>query len=191
MAKKIVLVLALVSMIAGGLAAQEKSAAVKKFWLSGEVSLVGAGARGEFMLTPKLSLGLDAYWTSLFFIFNEIGVNAEARFYPWGKKFYAGLGLGLGIHSGTEAMKGKWKISGMGEGEGDGSLHVVTNTGFDIVPEIGWKIDIGKPGGFFINPLAQLPITIGEKQANYFLIAATQFGVSVGFRAACGFGWAF
>ncbi|MDR0527073.1 MAG: hypothetical protein LBG79_04570 [Spirochaetaceae bacterium] len=193
MAKKIVLVLALASMIAGGLAAQEKTAAVKKVWLSGEVSLVGAGARGEFMLGPKMSLGLNTYWTSAFFIFNDIDINAVARFYPWGKKFYAGLGVGFGIHSGLSPVKGKWDVDGTKvEYPDDGSSYLVTLTGVDITPELGWKIDIGKAGGFFINPLVQVPITIGqEKAAVLFGPEPTRFGVGVGFRAACGFGWAF
>jgi hypothetical protein len=107
--------------------AEEKTANVKKSWLSGEASLVGAGARYEFMINEKLSVGVNAYWTSLFFFFNDTGVNVVGRFYPWGKTFYAGLELGLGIHSGIEAFKKDGETL-------DNSDWVVTRTGFDIVP---------------------------------------------------------
>jgi hypothetical protein len=188
--KKVLFVLVLAAFVAGGVFAQEaqaevqKSANVKKLWVSGEVSLLGAGARLEFMLTPKLSVGLDAYWTSLFFIFNDIGVNAVARFYPWGKTFYGGLGLGLGIHSGIEDF--------VKDGETyENTLNIVTRTGFDIVPELGWKIDVGKPGGFFLNPVLQLPLTLGKSKLLVGNNTEGDFGMSVGFRVAFGLGGAF
>ncbi|MDR2516050.1 MAG: hypothetical protein LBC88_01565 [Spirochaetaceae bacterium] len=163
MAKKVVLLLVLAAVAAGGVFAQEKTANVKRNWVSGEVSLIGAGLRYEFMINEKLSVGVNAYWSSLFFIFNELGANAVARFYPWGKKFHAGLGLGYDIHTGVTAR-----------------------AGLGIVPEVGWKIDVGNPGGFFINPLVQLPITLGKD--DYW---GAGFGIGIGFRAAIGLGWAF
>ena len=185
MAKKVLVLLVLAVVIAGGVFAQEKAANVKRSWLSGEVSLVGAGARYEFMVNEKLSLGVNAYWTSLFFIFNDLGANVVGRFYPWGKTFYAGLGLGLGIHSGIEPLKK--------DGETwDDSDWVVTRTGFDIVPELGWKIDVGQPGGFYLNPHAQLPLTLGTQKATIWGVDYEgDFGMSVGFRAALGLGWSF
>jgi hypothetical protein len=181
MLKKGLLVLVLACVLAGGVFAQEKTADVEKFWVSGEVSLVGAGARAEYMLTPKFSVGLNAYWTSLFFIFNVLGINAVGRFYPWGKMFYAGLGLGFAIHTGVEDFRKDGKRI-------DNSDTLISRTGFDFVPEIGWKIDLGKPGGFFLNPHAQLPLTLGVQKA---WGETGDFGVSVGFRAALGLGWAF
>jgi hypothetical protein len=187
MAKKGLLVLLLAAIAVGGVFAQEKTTDVKKFWVSGEVSLVGAGLRGEFMLTPKFSVGVDAYWTSLFFIFNDIGLNAVGRFYPWSKTFYAGLGLGFAIHTGIEDLV----IDGVTYSN---ALDWVERTGFGIVPELGWKIDIGNPGGFFLNPVLQLPLTLGTTYISTYRNLPSNkgdFGLSVGFRAACGFGWAF
>jgi hypothetical protein len=182
MAKKGLLVLVLACVLEGSVFAQEKTTDVDKFWLSGEVSLVGVGARAEYMLTPKFSVGLNAYWTSLIFIFNDIGVNAVGRFYPWGKIFYAGLGLGFAIHTGIEDFK---KDGEKYDNDGD---TLISRTGFGVVPEIGWKIDLGKPGEFFLNPHAQFPITLGTQEA---WGETGDFGVSVGFRAALGLGWAF
>jgi hypothetical protein len=175
------LILLLAAIAAGGIFAQEKTADVKKFWVSGEVSLVGAGARGEYMLTPKISVGLNAYWTSLFFVFNDIGINAVGRYYPWGKMFYAGLGVGYATHSGDEEVTVDW---GWPLGEVT-DKWIVVRKGFGIVPEVGWKIDLGNPGGFYLNPQAQLPLIIGKRDLD------NKSGVSVGFRVACGAGWAF
>jgi hypothetical protein len=155
--KKVFMVLVLALIIAGGVFAQDA-----KNWISGEVSILGAGARYERMLTPKFSLGADVYWTSLFFFWNDFGANAVGRFYPWAGKFYTELGLGLGVHTGLTAM-----------------------TGVDIVPGLGWKIDVGKKGGFFIEPGIQVPITLGVDQ--YW----GGFGAGVGVRAYLGLGGAF
>jgi hypothetical protein len=68
---------------------------------------------------------------------------------------------------------------------------LVTKSGFDIVPEIGWKIDVGAPGGFFLNPLVQLQLTLGKSDLILGSGKEADFGVSVGFRAALGLGWSF
>jgi hypothetical protein len=185
MAKKMVLALLFAALVGGGVFAQEKTANVKRNWVSGEVSIVGAGARYEFMINEKLSVGVNAYWTSLFFIFNDLGVNAVARYYPWGKMFYAGLGLGLGIHTGVEPFKK--------DGKDMGDVGLITRTGFDIVPEVGWKIDVGQPGGFFLNPLVQAALTLGTPEAVISVSGDTKgdFGLSFGVRPAFGMGWAF
>ncbi|MDR0382507.1 MAG: hypothetical protein LBH50_00800, partial [Spirochaetaceae bacterium] len=189
MAKKGLFVLVLASALAGGAFAQEKTADAGKFWVSGEVSLIGAGVRGEYMLTQKFSVGLNAYWTSLFFFWNDIGVNAFARFYPWGKKFYAGLGLGYAIHTGDENVE-----SGSSSVYTYETVAVVKRNGFGIVPELGFKIDLGRAKGFFLNPHIQLPLILGKKDHSglwYDDDDSGKFGVSVGFRAALGLGWAF
>jgi hypothetical protein len=185
MSKKGLLVLLLAAIAVGGIFAQEKTADVKKLWVSGEVSLVGAGARGEFMLTPNFSVGLNAYWTSLI-LWNDLGANVFGRFYPWGKTFYAGLGLGYAIHTGVEP------IVVDGEKLDNTGNWLVTRAGFDIVPELGWKLDLGNPGRFFLNPLVQLPLTLGSQEvAGWGTERKGDFGLSVGFRAALGLGWAF
>jgi hypothetical protein len=175
--------LVLATVVAGGVFAQEKTANVKRSWLSGEVSLLGAGARYEFMINKNLSVGVNAYWTSLFFVLNDVGANVVARFYPWGKTFYAGLGLGFGLHTGIEDFVMDGKILG---------AELISRTGFDIVPELGWKIDVGKPGGFFLNPLVQLALTLGVPETAYWgPVIEGDFGLSVGFRAGLGMGWSF
>jgi hypothetical protein len=128
------------------------------------------------MLTPKLSAGLNAYLS-----FNNIGINVAGRFYPWGRTFYAGLGFGFGVHSGIEP------IANIPDTE-----WFIMRVGFDIVSELGWKIDVGNPGGFFLNPLVQVPLTFGNQVlADMGEDYEGVFGFSVGFRASLGLGWAF
>jgi hypothetical protein len=35
--------------------------------------------------------------------------------------------------------------------------------GATIIPSFGWKIDVGAPGGFFINPGIRFPLSIGKQ----------------------------
>jgi hypothetical protein len=173
MTKKIFLVLVLAAVFAGNASAQ---ANVKNNWISGEASLVGGGATYERMLTQNFSVGLNAYWTSFFIIFNDLGLNAVGRWYPWGGSFYAELGAGFGQHPGVVTI--------------NGTADVGAVVGFDLVPGLGWKIDLGQPGGFFIEPLVQVPITLGVAKAAWWY-GDNEFGAAVGFRAAFGLGYAF
>jgi hypothetical protein len=67
---------------------------------------------------------------------------------------------------------------------------LVTSTGVGVSPGIGWKLDPGKPGGFFIEPGISVPITIGK--TSYWLAEIEgEVGVSVGFIIYCGLGAAF
>ena len=190
MAKKALVLLVLAAALAGGVFAQEKASNIKKNWLSGELSLLGAGARYEYMLNKNWSVGVNAYWTSLFFVYNDLGANVVGRFYPWGKTFFAELGVGFGAHSGVETVDDTftagnrtYRVTG---------AELVTMNGVGIVPGIGWKLDVGKPGGFYMSPLLQVPITIGEKDfSSIWSGAENEFGVGVGFRAAFGMGIAF
>jgi hypothetical protein len=171
--KKSFLLVAFAVLLGGGgggsLFAQANS---KNNWLSGELSIIGAGATYERMLSQNFSLGVNVYWTSLFLIFNDLGTNVIGRWYPWGGNFYTELGLGFGTHT------------ALGSGDGDAMFSVAAVNGVALVPGIGWKIDVGQPGGFFIEPIIQLPITLGGTVEN-------KFGSGVGFRAAFGMGVSF
>jgi hypothetical protein len=115
------------------------------------------------MLTDKLSVGANVYYSSLLIMMTEIEAGASVRYYPWGKTFFAGFGLGYHMTEET-----------IGEG---------LSTGGAITPEIGWKIDVGNAGGFFVQPGLKLPITLGMRRG--------EFGVGFGAVAYCGLGWAF
>ena len=169
--KKTLFSLVLAILVASGAFAQAN-------WISGEVSLIGGGIRYERMLNEQWSIGANAYWSSLFFFWNEMGVHASARFYPWSGAFFVGASLGFHIHTALNAP--------------DGYLGTTQILGAAISPEIGWRIDVGNPGGFFIQPGIKLPVTFGirEREA-VFGGRETGFGVGVGFVPYFGMGVAF
>ena len=123
-------------------AKQTKAANAKDNWISGELVIpvrylgIGIAAQYERMLSAKISLGANIYY-SFFGDSNDLGLEAFFRYYPWGKTFFLGMGLGLNYY-----------------------MLVKVSFGFleaGLSPEIGWKIDTGKPGGFFIQPGIKLP----------------------------------
>ena len=163
-----------------GLFAQTSSA---KNWISGEVSLMGVGVRYEYMLNPGLSIGVNAYWNTLFWFWNEVGVDISARWYPnvsWGGPFFVGLALGYHIHTGTYEYTGTYG----GTYEWFGSV-----TGGAITPELGWKVDVGDAAKFYLQPGIKFPITLGVLEA----YGASDSGFRLGFGIVIylGMGYAF
>jgi len=130
----------------------EKSANVKNNWMSYELAFMGIGIRYERMLSPKGSFGLNVYFNPFPDLATKyFEINTFFRGYPWGKTFFLGAGLGYHhefIH--YEVINGS-TIS-----------YNVTSSGFTIIPEIGWKIDVGKAGGFYIMPSLSVPLVFGE-----------------------------
>ena len=57
--------------------------------------------------------------------------------------------------------------------------------GFFVEPGIGWKIDVGKEGGFFIEPSAAFPVRFGVNSSN------KEFEYGFGFIAQIAFGCKF
>jgi len=192
--KKVLFVLVLAAVVAGGVFAQEKEV---KNWISGEVSIFGGGIRYEYMLNDKFSVGVNGYAQTLI-VWNDLGINAVARFYPF-EIFFAELGLGFGYHSGVGdiTINGP-KGSGMFYGK---DSYTYTNEwigikGFSIVPGLGFKIDFDSPGGFFVQPGVKVPIIIGKKKpimdwyGDYEKYYTSEVGVGVGFIVYCGLGYA-
>ena len=173
--KKLVLILVFANVIVGGIFSQEKSANIRNNWISGEVNILGGGVRYERMLNEHVSLGVNVYYSTLFFFWNEFGVDAAMRLYPSGKAFYFGLNAGYHVHSAITA-------------DSDNFIDVEAMDGGAFTPEIGWKIDVGRPGGFFIQPGIKVPITLGMKEK---AIGDREFGVGVGVVPYFGLGGAF
>jgi hypothetical protein len=170
--RKAIVMLVLAIAVAGGVSAQTGSA---KNWISGQIGLFNAGVGYERVLTPALSVGGQAYFNSFFFFWNSVAVEAFAKYYPFQGNFYGKLGLGFGTISGTD---NDW---------------VYITSGFLIDPGIGWKIDVGQPGGFFIEPKISVPIVLGKR--DYDALGGNtkegEFKVGVNFVAAFGMGYAF
>ena len=181
--RKVLPFLILTVLMTGVVFAQED---VKKNWVSGEISLLGVGVRYEFMLNPKFSVGVNGYWNNLFIVWNDWGVGANGRFYPWGGSFFAELGLGFSFHSGID----DYNVT-VNDNTYIGSDWVGT-TGVGIAPGVGWKIDAGKPGGFFVQPGIRVPVTLGRKKPIIDIYRYDgKFGAGVGVIIYCGFGGAF
>ncbi|MCL2878751.1 MAG: hypothetical protein FWF29_00775 [Treponema sp.] len=109
-----------------------RTADIRKNWLSLDIG--GIGPRYERMLGHKISLGTFAYWVfPMDMSYNCFGADASFNFYPWGKTFYLGTSLGFFYRTYS-------------------SDEYNDDFGLSITPEIGWKIDIGKPGGFYMKP---------------------------------------
>ena len=145
--------------------AQEKEV---KNWISGEVSILGGGARYERMLTEKMSIGANAYWTTLI-LFTDLEVGASFRYYVWRQILFVGGGLGFHMYRGTYI---------------DWFAYV---TGVALTPEIGFRIDVGDTGGFFLQPGLKIPITFGAVS----LDTGNRFRVGVGVVPYLGLGGAF
>ena len=186
--KRIFLFVVLVLILAGGVFAQSDGI---KNWVSGEVSILGGGVRYEYMLFPNLSLTANAYINTLI-VWNDWGFTAGARYYPFSQGFIGGLfgelALGFGYHSGV----GKLSYTDSDDFDWEYNDWVKT-LGFVISPGVGLKIDVGPPGGFYIQPGLKVPIVLGSKKpvVDWFSDYKAKFGVGVGFLLYVGFGYAF
>ena len=131
-----------------------KTANVRNNWLSIGVTGAGIGLRYERMLNAKMALGADVYFniigvslsTQEFAIYNDFGADATLRIYPFGKIFY--IGTGLGFH--------------FGDGDSVGNYDREFLSGFAVSPELGFKIDLFKSGGFFLDIGVKVPLLIVE-----------------------------
>jgi len=162
--KRVLLFLVLAMVIATGVFAQTD---YKRNWVGGEVSILGAGARYEFMVTPWMSVGANVYWSTLI-LFADFGANVVARFYPlagindtWRKKpgLFIETGLGFGFHRGTVTFD-NYNSYGQLQRNTDWGQTL----GFQIAPAVGWRFDFGDLGGFYFSPGIRVPITIGPQK---------------------------
>ena len=148
-------------------------------WISGEISILGVGARYDFQVNNSFSVGVTGFFNTLI-LWNAIGFQVAGRFYPGVMKnsFYAELGLGFGWVTGTES--------------GDYIDWVYITRGLMVTPAIGWKLKFGsRPKGFFINPQLGVPIVFGKRTYDTWNDAEGEFKIGFHVRPAIGFGGAF
>ena len=156
MVKRILFVLVLAVLISGAAFAQNH-------WLSYEVSFVGSGGglRYELMILKELSVGINGYFD--YFILSEIGYNYggdfSVRFYPFSGTFF--IGIGVGYHAIT-GWDNNFSYSYSAGSSSTGASYRVNGIG--ITPEIGWKIDVGTQGAFFIQPGIKIPLALGTSE---------------------------
>jgi hypothetical protein len=129
-----------------------------KNWFSGEVSILGGGLRYERMLNDKMSIGGNVYYSTFFVLWgHDLGADFSFRFYPWGGTGSVPEGLffggGLGFHM-------NW--IGLASYLADDDW--MTLYGGAITLDVGWKLDVGGPGGFFLQPGIKVPIYLGARK---------------------------
>ena len=145
-------------------------------WISGELNFVpisydrewtsllethvplnmGIGARYERMLGSRISLGTNIYWEPSWLNWGgggyyTFGIDASFHFYPWGKTFFLGAALGFYYYNTYTSF-----------------TRTDHSIGAAITPEIGWKIDVGKPGGLYIQPGIAGAFVFGEHRIEYY-----------------------
>jgi TolB-like protein len=145
---------------------------VRDNWISGNFSAgyemqasttLSLGLQYERMLSSQIALGANVYvgiplepwshsWDKAAGRFNmdpgiPFGIDAFFRFYPWGGKFF--LGLALGYYNSSNHFKSS--EIGYSPSPFDGAVTYFIQ-GLAVTGEFGWKIDIGKEGGFYIQP---------------------------------------
>jgi hypothetical protein len=97
-----------------------------------------AELRYEYTLNPFFSVGAYAYYDYTY------GTGIAGRWYPFSKSFFTELNAGYNVYLISQVDSGVIE-----------AYH-----GIDIIPGFGWRIDIGKSGGFFITPSAKFPVII-------------------------------
>jgi hypothetical protein len=160
MKKKVLVLFAVLALFATSGAFAERAQAN---WVYGQIGLIHGGLGYERILTPQISVGGEAYWNMLFFFWNGLAFEAYGKFYPWSGNFYLKLGLGYGT------------VTGFSDND---SFSV--RAGLAIDPGIGWKIDVGEPGGFFIEPKVGVLIVIGKNSYDTGWTGTIDTGVGVG-----------
>jgi hypothetical protein len=146
--KKRIVIFVLAAVSASGVFAQEKYDGSKKNTIFFGTGLVGY----ERSIIPMLSAGVEA-GMDIFGLATGAGgfrilpffADGFVRWYPWKRVFFVNLGLG-------------YQGSGLGM-ESEQSYGV-----FHIKPQVGWKIDIGKAGGWIFETRVGFGITVGGEQ---------------------------
>ena len=154
-----------------------------KNWVSYEISLSfpthhimdisprSFGFNLERMLNPHTSFGLKTYtnYASAFSYLLDFpyffGLDTYFRFYPWSGTFFLGTSLGF--------------------------VYINNSYGSVITFESGWRIDFGKPEGFFIQPIFKMPNSIFTNRSTTGYYFQSGYVIYTGFVASIGLGYSF
>jgi len=165
-----------------------KTSNVKNNWISLGLGGLGPNLKYERMLVGYFSIGVDVYASWIGIVFPDeiqdkyrigildIGANAGGRFYPFRKAFYIGFSIG--------AKFLEWETY-----DSENEKRVIYSPfGFAVTPELGWRVDFGYPGGFYMDFGVKVPIMfcdpiiINSEQVNNIFSIVPYIGL---------FGWAF
>ena len=122
-----------------------------------QLTVIGAAANFERTLTPHFSVLAEVSYTNLL-IANMITGSVKGRWYPFSGVFFLEMGAGYatGDNIGNYIGNMFWGFFTFGWWFSQMEEESFQKTGGLLLqPGLGWKIDIGEPGGFF------MPITLG------------------------------
>ena len=181
MAKKLVFVLVLAAIVAGGLCAQEERK-------PNTIMFLGSMLSYERTLSPNWGVGaefaLDFFgFPSVYYKGEQdnltwvavwpLSVDAFARYYPWAHTFFTQLGLGI-------------QMSTIGFIE-ENTTYLYDAFGFHAKAQVGWRLDIGKPNHWVFEAKLGPGISLGGvsdedgesiDKASYFMFS---FPIQLGF----------
>ena len=156
MKKRMLLLVIILLIVIGGAFAQEKERTNSTITLG--VGILSAAFNYEYNFNRYLSVMADVSCNTLLFAY-EYTASGKGRWYPFGRAFYLELGLGYVYGKGIGGMLADMLLGTMTLG-----LYFLAvedwqkrfeSGGLLVQPGLGWKIDIGKRGGFV------LPINMG------------------------------
>jgi len=151
-----------------------QSANLKNNWLSAGATIGGADLRYERMFNSYFSLSGNVYYQLIGSTWDEFGVDAIARVYPFGKVLY--FGAGLGFHGYYDwRLDYRWVSWGT---SGYWTYYGGTAYGFAVSPEIGVKIHFGRQGMFFMDIGYKNPLIIGSGGFMINTVPHINFGVA-------------
>ena len=125
-------------------------------WLSLDATFWGGGIRYERDLNERFSIGGIAFWNMFAGLAGSYSAGAliTIRFFPGGSPFYLELGMGWG----TARYREEYEFP-------RGTRpRAYRSGGFMVSPALGARLDVGRVGGFFLNPFISLPVVFGRKQ---------------------------
>jgi hypothetical protein len=179
MAKKLVFVLVLAAIAAGGVCAQEEAPNVIMFlgsMLSYERILspnlgIGAELAIDFIGMPSLYYDGEKDDTTEWVALLPFSMDAFVRYYPWAGKFFTQLGLGIQTAAITDGIPGTTKLDGFG---------------FHAKAQVGWRLDIGQPNHWVFEAKLGPAISTGGlkyegetvEKASFFMFS---FPIQLGF----------
>jgi len=151
--KKAILFVLIFLIAAGSIYSQDAA----KNSVAVQLTVIGVAVNYERTLTPHFSVLADVSYTSLI-IANILTGSIKGRWYPFNGIFFLEIGAGyanghnIGNFTGTMFLGfftfGWWFLQMKEE-------SLKKTGGLLFQPGMGWKIDIGEPGGFF------MPISLG------------------------------
>ena len=161
--KKGIVFMVLVTVLAGTAFSQDgRESGGPTHWISGELNMMGSGIKYEYQFMPNLTFGAN-FFKSDFRESSTLVAGVFARYYPFsGRVFFAEIGLGYG----TRESWADWKNDDFEGGVSvhEGERYLTKTVGVAISPAVGWRIDIGRQGAFFLEPGVRIPITIGGQE---------------------------